>query len=373
MMGRRARGEGSIYKRKDGSWVAESTAGGKKKYLYAKTKKAASERKREYEQGVQEGVRQEPEREMEATEFFWEWLASIEGTVKNRTLVRHENVVRLHLSALQGIALSAVRPVDLQRLYKEKLSTLSPRTVQIIHATIHKALKQAVAWDLVDKNVAENVIRPRSQPKEIRTLTREEVSLMLGLVKGERFEPVYVLAVTTGIRQGEILGLRWEDLDLDAGVLRIRRTLWKGETSTPKTRSSIRSIPLSAYAAETLRGYRARCEAGEFTLSEWMFSTSSGKPVNVHNVINRSWYPLLEKMGLARMPFHNLRHTCATLLLASNVHPKVVQSLLGHSSVEITLDTYSHVLPEMGGRVAEVMDEVLDEPENHNRLDRNDD
>lgn len=266
-------------------------------------------------------------------------------------------------STPSSMMLSEIRPLDLQRLYKEKLKALSPRSVQIIHGTIHKALKQAVTWDLVEKNAAERVTRPKTQPKEIRTLTKEEVGRLLQKVRGHRFEPVYVLAVTTGMRQGEILGLKWEDIDLESGTLRVRRTLWKGKTSAPKTRNSVRSIPLGIRAVETLRDYRARCETGEVPLSEWVFSTRNGTPINVHNLLNRSWYPLLEEMGLEKIPFHNLRHTCATLLLSADVHPKMVQSLLGHSSIEITLDTYSHVLPGMDERVATAMDDLLsDEP-----------
>lgn len=360
-MGTRARGEGSIYKRKDGLWVAESMAGAKKKYLYARTKKAALEKKRDYERKVNQPV-QESQREIAAGVFFQEWLSSIEGAVKDRTYERYEVVVRVHLCALNGRPLSEVSAMDLQRLYKQKSSTLAPRSVQIIHETLHNALGQAVRWGLINKNPAEYVTRPRPQPKDLRTLSAQEVHQLLKLVSGHRFEPVYVLAVTTGMRQGEILGLKWEDVELDSEILRVRRTLWKGMTSAPKTKNSIRAIALSSHAARCLRGYRAKCEAGEVPFSEWVISSRNGTPMTRHNLVNRSWYPLLEEMGLDRMPFHNLRHTCATLLLASNVHPKMVQSLLGHSSIEITLNTYSHVLPEMQGVVVVAMDEILEEP-----------
>jgi integrase len=359
-MGRRARGEGALYQRKNGLWVAESLAGGNKKYLYARTKKAAYEKKKEYEQKIDQPV--PVIREVEIEEFLADWLYSVKGTVKDRTYERYEQTVRLHLFSLYGLYLHELKAKDLESLYQSKLETLSPRSVQIIHRTISKALKQAVRLRLVERNVADEVAPPRSEYKEIRTLSREEVNWLLRLVRGTRYEAVYTLAVTTGMREGEILGLKWTDLDLEQERLRIQRTLWKRKVSAPKSRSSVRAIPLNDHATDVLRRYRGSCEEGRFPISEWLVSTSNGTPVSCHNFLNRSWYPLLEEMGLDRMPFHNLRHTCATLLLASNVHPKMVQSLLGHSSIEITLNTYSHVLPEMQGVVVAAMDEILEEP-----------
>lgn len=360
-MGRRARGEGALYQRKDGLWVAESKVGGKKKYLYGRTKKAAFQKKKDYEQEINKPVVTRSEITVEA--FLKDWLSSVEGTVKDRTYQRHEEVVRLHLGSLYDKYLYEVQATDLQEIYKTKGRTLSPRSVQLIHRTISQALKQAVKQNLVEKNVANDVTPPRTEQKEIRTLTKEEVNRLLSKVEGRRFEIVYVLAVTAGMREGEIFGLKWGDIDLSRKVLRVRRTLWKGETSAPKSKSSIRTVPLSDSANEVLEQYRRFCEEGRFPLSEWLISTSTGRPVSCHNFLNRSWYPLLEEMGLERIPFHNLRHTTATLLLGKGIHPKLVQNLLGHANIEVTLNTYSHVLPEMGNLVAEAMDEVLDADE----------
>jgi integrase len=352
---RRSRGEGSVYRRKDGLWVARYEAAGKRKYLYGKTKKVVTDRLRErLSSGLTDLA---PEADgIRVGEYLDRWLPTVKGTVRERTWDRHEEVVRLHLKpSIGGAKLQKLNALDVQELYRTKLdSGLSPRTVQIVHTTLHKALKQAVRWSLLLKNVTEAVTPPRPNRKEVRGLTSEEVKRILRLVKGERFETLYVLAVTTGMRQGELLGLKWEDVDLDAGTVRVRRTVWEGVASAPKTSKANRSIRLTELAREALMEQRVR--DGK---SEWVFSTRNGTPVNCHNLIYRSWWPLLVKAGLPRIPFHNLRHTCATLLLSKGVHPKLVQELLGHAHIATTLDTYSHVIPSLEGKTAAAMDEVL--------------
>jgi len=181
------------------------------------------------------------------------------------------------------------------------------------------------------------------------------VRRLLLAARGERFEALYVLAVSTGMRKGELLGLRWEDADLEGETLRVRRTVRKGVAGPPKSATSVRSIRLTRLATEALRGRR---EGGD--RSGWVFPTRNGTPVSDHNLTNRSWWPLLERAGLPRIPFHNLRHTCATLLLQKNVNPKIASEMLGHASISITLDTYSHVLPNMQEGVVRAMGDVLD-------------
>ena len=288
------------------------------------------------------------------------WLPTVRGTVKERTWRRHEEVVRLHLKpSIGGLKLQKLSPLDVQELYLSKLdSGLSPRTVQIIHTTLHKAIKQALLWSLISKNVTEVVTPPKPQKKEIRVLTSEETKRLLWAARGDKFEALYVLVVTTGMRQGELLGLKWEDVDLMAGVLRVRRTVWEGVATAPKTARANRSIRLTGMAKEALRRHLERNER-----KEWVFSTGVGTPVNCHNLTKCSWWPLLKKVGLPRVPFHNLRHTAATLLLSQGVHPKLVQELLGHADIATTLNIYSHVIPSMGGRTASAMEDLLADSE----------
>lgn len=211
-------------------------------------------------------------------------------------------------------------------------------------------------WSLVQKNVTEAVTPPKPQKREIRVLSSEEVRRLLQAARGERFEALYILAVTTGMRQGELLGLKWEDVDLTEGVVNIRRTVWEGVATAPKTAKANRSICLTGIAREALVEHLGRGSGGE-----WVFSSRNGTPINCHNLINRSWWPLLKKAGLPRLPFHSLRHTCASLLLSRNVHPKLVQELLGHADISTTLNTYSHVIPSLRGETASAMEGVLGE------------
>jgi integrase len=324
----------------------------KTRYIYAKTRKeAASKLSRalvERESGLVYYCGS-----MTVGEYLDRWLESTKGTVKERTWIRAEVDVRVHIKpALGKTRLDRLNSLQLQALYRAKLDAgLSPRTVRMIHATLHKSLKQAVGWQLVPRNVAQAVAPPREQRREISPLDEEQVKRLLGAAVGDRLEALYVLAVTTGMRSGELLGLKWEDIDLRAGTLRVRRTVFNGKVSEPKTAKSRRSIKLTRSSVRALQGHPV--------VGEWVFCTGVGTTISVHNFHNRSWRPLLRKAGLPQIRFHDLRHTCATLLLTKGVHPKVVQELLGHSSIAITLDTYSHVLPNMQGEAVRAMEDMV--------------
>ena len=222
---------------------------------------------------------------------------------------------------------------------------------------------------LIPRNVTEAVKVPQIKRKEIQALCAEETKRLLEAAREDRFEALYVLAVTTGLRQGELLALKWEDVDLERGVLRVRRTLTraKGKVSLgePKTASSRRSVKLTATAAAALREHLSRQleeidRVGSlYNDAGLVFATEKGTPVNPTNLRKRSFAPLLERSNLRMIRFQDLRHTCATLLLGRNINPKLVSEMLGHSSTAITLDTYSHVLPDMQDSAARALDGAL--------------
>jgi integrase len=225
--------------------------------------------------------------------------------------------------------------------------------VQIIHATLYKALKQAVKWTLLPGNVADPVDPPKAPKREIKPLNEEQVKRLLKAADGDKLEALYVLAITTGMRSGELLGLQWKDLDLPAGIVQVRRTVFNGRIEAPKTAKGNRSIKLTETSTRALREHERT--------SEWVFCTNAGTTISLHNLHNRSWKPLLVRAALPHNTrFHDLHHTCATLLLTKGVHPKIVQEMLGHSSITITLDTYSHVLPNMQEKAVEAMEDILD-------------
>jgi integrase len=292
-------------------------------------------------------------------EYLKRWLNdSVRGSVKPITHDSYEMLVTKHvIPAIGNVKISKLTPAHLQSFYRAKLDEgLSPRTVQYLHVVLHRALKQALRWNLVPRNVAEAVDPPRVPKKDVTPLSPDQARTFLEAVQGDRLEALYVLAIHTGLRQGELLSLRWDDVDLEAGALRVRGT---------KTARSRRTVKLSQRASEALTGHLTRqLEEIDQVGSLWqenglVFASEFGTPLNRHNLTQRSFRPLLRKAGLPQIRFHNLRHTCATILLSKGVHAKFVQELLGHATIAITLDTYSHVLPGMGGGTADAMDEPL--------------
>jgi integrase len=246
---------------------------------------------------------------------------------------------------------------------------LSPRTVQYVHVTLHSALKQAVMDGLIPRNPTEAVKPPQVRRKEMKPLTPEQVKVLLEAACGDRLEALYVLAVTTGLRQGELLGLRWEDVDLEAGTLQVRRTLVTAkdgpQLTAPKTKGSRRTVRLTQSALNALRSHLKR-QLGEIDRagSLWrehglMFASETGDPLDRRYITTHRFKPLLRRAGLPKIRFHDVRHTCVTLLLGRNVNPKIVSEMLGHASIAITLDTYSHVLPNMQSEAAKAIDDAL--------------
>jgi integrase len=302
-------------------------------------------------------------------DYLTRWLKdSVENTVRRSTFAQYESVVNRHLiPALGRLKLKSITPAHARSLYREKLDCgLSPRTVQYIHVTLHKALKQAVMDGLIPRNIADAVKAPQVHKKEVNPLIPAEVAALLSAASGDRLEALYVTAIHTGLRRSELLGLKWTDIDLDTGTLSVQRSLDKDGTFNPPKRSkSRRTVKLTPQAAEALKGHRARQNEERLQLgSLWedrglVFPNRSGKPMNADNLYHRGFKPLLEKAGLSGFTFHSLRHTCATLLLSKNVNPKIVSEMLGHATISQTMDTYSHVMPGMGDVAADALEDAL--------------
>lgn len=292
--------------------------------------------------------------------------------VAHRTFHNYRSQIRNHiLPALGKKKLRALKLEDVEALYRSMAASgLSPATVRYVHAVLHRALKQATVRGLVSRNVAEGASLPRPGKQEIRPLSPEEVRRFLGAARGDRLEALYVVAVTCGLRQGELLGLRWSDIDLEAGRLTVRRQLQRsrdgsGLVFSPTKTKRNQAIRLGNHGIEVLKAHRRRqyeerrLAKGLYPESDLVFVTKQGTPLDPSNLVNRHFKPLLGRAGLPDIRFHDLRHVCATLLLSEGVSVKVVQEVLGHSSVSVTMDVYSHVLPDMQERAAEAMDGFL--------------
>jgi integrase len=374
MAKRRGNNEGSIYRRKDGYWVGQygiqTPKGIKTRYIYGKRREDVREKLAKAIADRDGGLVYDAGN-MTVGEYLDRWLNdSVRNTVRRRTWERYEQFVRVHLTpALGKIKVAKLTPAHVRGLYRDRLdSGLAPRTVLHIHRAFSKALKQAVADGLIPRNPAAPVKPPQPRQVEIRPLNREQVRALFEAASGNRLEALYVVAVTAGLRRGELQGLKWDDLDLEAGMLQVRRTLSEPKGGyifeAPKSGKG-RSIRLTRKATLALREHRKRQleermqKAGLWQEQGLVFPSGVGTPLSGGN-LNRTFKATLQRAGLPKSTrFHDLRHTCATLLLKQGVNPKFVQELLGHADISLTLNVYSHVLPDMGDAAAGAMDAAL--------------
>ena len=367
MAGRRGNGEGTIYDLPDGRWRYQATIGGRRAGGYAKTRKEAQTKLRGLHGDADRGLMPPVER-VTLSQHLGRWLEDeVKHTRKPRTYDSYSDAARLYLiPTLGAVKLMQLQPGHLQQLYGALTDRgLSASTVRIAHGTIHCALEQAVAWNLVPRNVASIVKPPRVTRKEVQALNAEQARRLQETANTTRWAALIAVALATGMRQGELLGLKWEDFDLARGVVYVRRQLGHDKVlAEQKTKGNRRSIDLPASCVAAMRAHEGGQAEGRRLLGSgyedaaFVFATHQGRPLGFRNVI-RAYKTLLQRAGLPDRPFHALRHTNATLLLLQGVHPKIVQERLGHSTISMTLDTYSHVLPRMGQDAAARLDALL--------------
>jgi len=369
MARKRGQGEGSIFKRKDGLWAAQMTVQGKHVSKYFKSQSECREWLRKIRTQVDDGLTFAMA-QTSVNVFLTEWLILNETSVRPKTSDQYRQIVRQHIVPDLGmIKLKDLNPRQIQALYSRKMeSGTSARTVILIHAVLRRALNHALKLGMIGRNPALAVIRPKFKRKEMKTLSDSQVRTLLSFADGDRFEVLFWLAVTTGLRQGELLGLKWSDVDWTGRQLRIQRQLQRLRGglafSEPKSAAGRRVIALGVTTIEKLRKHQSLQvsdikAAGKFWKEhDMIFPSSTGTPMDPSNLYH-NFKKLLITAGLPDVRFHDLRHTAATLMLQQGVHPKVVQERLGHSDISMTLNTYSHVLPGMQDEAAGKLDELL--------------
>jgi len=235
-------------------------------------------------------------------------------------------------------------------------SGLSAQSVRLMHALIRNVLADAEREELVHRNVAKLVRPPRVRREEVRVLTTEDARRLVGVIRADRFEALWICALTLGLRKGELLGLHWNDIDFGNATLMVRQALQRvgGRLVLvePKTALSRRVVPVPPQTLAALRAHRRRQNADRLAAgSAWrdthlVFTTHQGGPLDPRNV-NRSWYAVRSRVGLGHVRLHDLRHSCASFLLAAGASPRTVMKTLGHSQIGLTMNTYTHVLPEI--------------------------
>jgi integrase len=363
-------GEGGWSERSDGRgydvYIRYQTLEGRRdKRTTVKNEAEAKRRLNKWRHEIDEGILPSVEADtITVGQYLDLWLKTIQGTVARHTYKDYEGKVRLHLKpALGRIRLRNLTRMDVQRLINQKAwEGLSPRSIEYIHTTLSKALNAAVDSDLARKNVATRMQLPQKKHTETRVLTADEVRRFFEVAADDRFYALYVVALTTGLRRGELLGLKWADVDFQRQTLRVQRSLdshGRPEERAPKREASRRSVKLVPEAVAALEHHRRRqledrLRAGpRWEDHDYVFPSSLGTPMNPDNLVKRNLRPLLERSGLPPLTFHELRHTFASLAFAAREHPGMVQKILGHSSIVQTMDTYSHLVPGMADDAAE--------------------
>jgi integrase len=305
--------------------------------------------------------------------YLDQWLSHAKTRVRPRTYQGYEGLLRLYaMPEIGQMGLGDLHPLHLQSLYSalmsERIPPISAGTVLNLHLVLTQAFGQAVRWGLLDRSPAAGAQPPRPRRPEPAVIDAALASKILGAARGHLLELPIAIALATGMRRGEILGLRWSDLDAEFSVAHVRRTLQAIDPEPvfedPKTRRSRRAVALPAFLRPYLTHQREEQHRRQESLgASWhehdlVMDSGDGSPVNPVN-LSSAWPKFLKRAGLPHVRFHDLRHAHATLMLVQGVHPKVVSERLGHSNIGITLDTYSHVLPGMQAEAAEAFDALF--------------
>ena len=369
---------GQLINRGDNTWLVRVFLGrdskGKRRY-HNHTIKGTKKDAQKYLNGrlreIDLGVYIEPSG-MTLNEYLDKWLESAaRPRVSRRTADGYEALLRRYIRGPLGHhKLDKLMPLDIQKVYgKMQNCGLSSRVVRHTHAVLHNALKQGVKWGLLPRNASEAVELPKVPHKERRVLSQEEAILLLQVASGMPRGLIFEFALMTGMRPEEYLALQWGDIDFTRGTATVQRALirhkkeWSFEET--KTARSRRTVPLPATLLHKLSEHKRkqaeeRLKAGPaWQPNGLVFCSKTGTPLSIPSLTYRYFRPILKKAELPQIRLYDLRHSCATLLLIAEENPKVVSERLGHSTVVLTLDTYSHVLPTMQQQATAKLEKML--------------
>jgi len=369
---RRGHGEGALYLRDDGRWCGIVSAGydastGKRirRFVYGQTKKEAQDELLKIQTSKAAGVLVKTGTET-VGEYLNRWLADVaKPGLRHSTFVNYDRVIRKHISPrIGGIRLQKLTTAHVDWLYGEMDRCKSgPNPRRLAHAVLRRALKIATRKGLVSRNVCDLAEAPVVAKATVTPLDATQAAALLTAAQGDRLEALYHVAIGSGMREGELFGLHWKSVDLVAGTVSVIQSLSEvgGRLSLgePKSAKSRRLIQLPQHAVVALESHRKRMMIEGFAGVEMVFCNQSGGYLRRSHFHAQSFRPLLKRAGLGAVRFHDLRHTHATLMLLAGENPKVVQERLGHSSIGITLDTYSHVLPAVQTGAAAKLDGII--------------
>jgi len=372
---RRGSGEGNIYKRADGRWVGRVSVGyrnGKRsrRCVYGRTRDDVARQLRATIRASEAGSLVEAGR-VTVEQFLTRWLEdTAKAKLRPKTLASYAQMARLHiLPGLGRIPLQRLAPQHVQAWLSDRQKAgLSPRTCEYARAILRSALAQALRWGVVSRNVAALVEPPRTVRHEIQPLQPADARRLIEVAQTDRLSALFTVAIALGLRQGEMLGLQWDAVDLQAGALHVRKSLQridgKWELVEPKSSRSRRTVAMPDVVVAALKAHRvAQLQERLLAGSKWLesgfvFTSRAGTPIEPSN-LTKAFQRLLKKAELGHVRFHDLRHTAATFLLAQGVDPRTIMETLGHSQISLTLNTYAHVLPSLQRDAAERMNRML--------------
>lgn len=375
-----------ITKRKDGLYQGMYTVhtpdGPKRKYIYAKkygdVQRKLAEAMGDNARGIVFDAKGATVRE-----YLERWLEDVVKPNKtHRTYSTHRQQIQTHIiPALGRVKLEALRKAHVDRMYGDLLrekplgSGLATSSVRRIHAVLHSALEEAVRGDLIPRNPTAHANKPKVRQEEIEPLDKDQADTLLEAARGDQYEALYVLCLQAALRQGEALALRWSDVDLQAATIYIERQLQRrrGENGKPGSlefsipkNASRRKVGLPQRAVTALRTHRKRqteekLQAVGYEDQGLIFANGHGGPLEAQNVVNRHFKPLLQRAGLPPVRFHDLRHSCLSLLAQQGVPLRDLQALAGHASAAFTMQRYTHHYGTSAGVTAAAMDAILPE------------
>lgn len=367
----RGKGEGSISQRPNGNWRAQTPpVNGKRISSSFGTRAEAQQWLRRMQIQLEHGYDYQGGK-ISLAEYLSEWLNASRLSLRQKTIDQYERVIDKHIVPRIGeISLNELRLSKVEQYYAELLREgVGVRTVRVIHSILHRSFNKALQYDLVIKNPAHGAALPKYKQTEMKFLDESQVNTFLVAAHGSPYEALYYLAITTGMREGELFGLQWSDLHWNTCMLHVQRQSqrvagkgWWFEE--PKTRSGKRLIRLGESTLQKLREHHEQQELQKAVAgNRWkgydlVFPNSVGKPGDPSN-LRKDFLTILEKVGLPKIRFHDLRHTAASLMLNRNLPPIVVSKRLGHAKPSTTLDIYGHLLPEGQEEAARVMDEII--------------
>ena len=370
MAKKRGNNEGTVYKRKDGRWCAQVSLSGKRITKYAKTQRECHDWVREITNKIEHGM------SFDATQLTLErymesWLTGKDLSIRQNTARNYRRYAEQNILPVIGkMRLQNILPAHIRQLYlRMQAEGKGSRTIQLVHATLHCALKQAVKERLIGYNPMDAVERPKVETKEFHIFTESQARTFLEAASGHPYEVLFYLALTTGLRKGELLGLMWEDVDWEKGTLRIERQLQQAYSSSAvlvptKTRSGRRQIKLGRIGLTMLEAHRQRQEAQKTLAGNtWrengmIFTTGIGTYAS-QSKVSKEFKQILSENDLPDIRFHDLRHTSLSLLLDIGTPVNTVQHRAGHSKASVTTDIYGHVMAHSQDAAAENIEQIV--------------